>query len=47
MDEMTSLFEQFQMTESTTASAAQSPPLEKGERILEMTGTYTSTYPCA
>jgi hypothetical protein len=47
MDEMTSLFEQFRMTESTAASAAQSPPLEHEQRMLEMTGTYTSTYPRA
>jgi hypothetical protein len=45
MDEMTSLFEQFQMTESPAASVDKSPPLEQGERMLEMTGTYTSSYP--
>jgi hypothetical protein len=44
MDEMTSLFEQFHMKESTAASAAQSPPLEQGERMLEMTGTHTNSY---
>ena len=44
MDEMTSLFEQFHMKESTAASAAQSPPLEQGKRMLGMTGTSTRTY---
>jgi uncharacterized protein with WD repeat len=44
MDELTSLFEQFQMAEKTLPSAVQSPPLEEGERMLEMAGTYTSSY---
>jgi hypothetical protein len=44
MDEMTSLFEQSHVTESTAASAAHSSPLEQGERMLEMTGTSTRTY---
>jgi hypothetical protein len=35
------------MTESTAASAAKSPPLEQGERMLQMTGKFTSTYPRA
>lgn len=47
MDEITSLFEQFRVTENTMAPAAQSPPFEQGERMHKMTGICTSRYRCA